>query len=90
MGYESDMPTIAKVHRFDELWISFLLTAEKLALVKQVCQAQNIRLQVIPEMEPFARTLSARDRQGFGDDVPQSAKDSAFAKKPSQKIARAS
>jgi hypothetical protein len=84
------MPTIAKVHRFDELWISFLPTAEKLAQVKQVCQAQNIRLQVIPEMEPFARTLCAMERQGFGDHIPQSAKDSAFAKKPPQKIAKAS
>jgi len=84
------MPTIAEVHRFDELWISFLPTAEKLSQVKQVFQAQNIRLQVIPEMEPFTRTLCVRDRQGFGDHVPQYAKDSAFVKKPPQKIARAS
>lgn len=54
LGHESDIPTIHEVYRFHELWVSFVPESHKRNRLNEICRQKNIRLIIIPELEPFS------------------------------------
>ena len=58
LGYEGDIDTIFRVQPFEELWLTFIPSREKLHRLKRLCANQNIKLHVLPEIEPFSGILN--------------------------------
>ncbi|MGA2402123.1 MAG: sugar transferase [Syntrophobacteraceae bacterium] len=54
LGRESDIPTVHDVHAFCELWVTFLPDSYKRKRLTEVCKQRDIKLVIIPELEPFA------------------------------------
>jgi lipopolysaccharide/colanic/teichoic acid biosynthesis glycosyltransferase len=55
LGRESDIPTVHCVHHIDEIWVTFNLNSQKLNRLLSLCDEHQIRLVVLPELEPFYR-----------------------------------
>ncbi len=55
LGHESDIPTIHDVHQFDELWMTFRPQQTQRKRIEKMCLDRNIKLVVLPELEPFSR-----------------------------------
>ena len=53
-GRESDIPIICKVHPFNELWVTFRPSATKRERLGAICERNNIRLHILPEIQPFS------------------------------------
>jgi len=54
-GRESDIGTIAAVHQISEIWTTFIPDPRKRARLQLACEKANIKLVIIPELEPFSR-----------------------------------
>jgi hypothetical protein len=54
LGYESDIPAIYQIYPFDELWLTFRPSESKLSRIEKLCNFQNIKCFVLPELEPFS------------------------------------
>jgi lipopolysaccharide/colanic/teichoic acid biosynthesis glycosyltransferase len=52
-GYESDISTIHKVHPFENLWVTFSPATDKRLRLEKLCECNNIKLLILPELEPF-------------------------------------
>jgi len=55
LGRESDLPTVHEVHHIDEIWVTFLPDPFKRGCLKALCERNEIKLVVFPELEPFSR-----------------------------------
>jgi lipopolysaccharide/colanic/teichoic acid biosynthesis glycosyltransferase len=79
LGCERDIPTICLMHHVDEIWVVVQLEASKRDRIREVCKRQDIRLVMIPEIEPFSRFADAkialRERNSM---IPQTRARSAY------------
>jgi lipopolysaccharide/colanic/teichoic acid biosynthesis glycosyltransferase len=57
LGRESDISTVYHVHRIDELWLTFLPGEHKRGRLKRICETHDIKMVVLPEVEPFSRLV---------------------------------
>jgi len=57
LGSESDILTILKARPFNEIWITFEPNDPKFSRLQALCHEQNVKLHVLPSMEPFSRVL---------------------------------
>ena len=57
LGYESDIMTILKARPFNELWITFVPSDVKLSRLRMLCLQQNIRLYILPCIEPLSQVF---------------------------------
>ena len=56
-GHESDIQTVFQVYPFDELWLTFQPSNDKLDRLVTFCERKNVRLFVLPQIEPFSNVL---------------------------------
>lgn len=54
-GHESDISTIHKVHPFENLWVTFYPATGKRVRLEKFCECNNIKLLILPELEPSPR-----------------------------------
>lgn len=59
LGCERDIPTICLMHHVEEIWVAVQLEPPKRDRIREACKRQDIRLVVIPEIEPFSRFADA-------------------------------
>jgi lipopolysaccharide/colanic/teichoic acid biosynthesis glycosyltransferase len=59
LGYESDIDTIFRADPFEEIWLTFAPTGQKLERMQRICRERSIKLYILPEIEPFATLLNA-------------------------------
>ena len=52
-GHESDIPTMHKVYPFENLWVTFESATDKRMRLEKFCECNNIKLLILPELEPF-------------------------------------
>lgn len=57
LGRESDIVTVHAVYGFNELWVTFSPNSWKRARLQQICEKCNIRLCIIPDLDPFSRLM---------------------------------
>ncbi|MDM8543774.1 sugar transferase [Desulfococcaceae bacterium HSG9] len=57
LGYESDIPTIHKMFRVNEIWTTFRLHPLKKARLEKQCDKLQIKLISLSDIEPFARII---------------------------------
>jgi hypothetical protein len=48
------------MHHVDEIWVVVQLEVSKRGRIREVCKRQDIRLVMIPEIEPFSRFADAK------------------------------
>jgi lipopolysaccharide/colanic/teichoic acid biosynthesis glycosyltransferase len=69
LGCERDIPTISLMHHVDEIWVAVQLEASKRDRIREACKRQNIRLVMIPDIEPFCRFADAEIALHGGNSV---------------------
>lgn len=55
LGVERDIPTIHQVYEIHEIWVTFIPNPNKKLRLKSLCEKNQCRLVVFPELEPFSR-----------------------------------
>lgn len=55
LGREGDLPTIQSVHHIQEIWLAFVPDHKKRHRLNAFSDGHQIKLVVIPELEPFMR-----------------------------------
>ena len=55
LGSERDLPTILKTHQIEEIWMMFTPDHIKRHRLRTFCQQNDIKLVILPELEPFRR-----------------------------------
>ena len=55
LGRESDIPTVNEVYHIDEIWMTFAPEEMKCNRILSQCKKHNIKLVILPELEPFSR-----------------------------------
>jgi lipopolysaccharide/colanic/teichoic acid biosynthesis glycosyltransferase len=58
LGYESDIITLLRAKPFDELWLTFSPSQEKLLRLRKLCGDNHIEFHALCEIEPFSRILN--------------------------------
>jgi lipopolysaccharide/colanic/teichoic acid biosynthesis glycosyltransferase len=64
LGCERDLDTLHKIYEFEQLWMSFSPSEESLSRLTGWCQLKNVKLVILPDIEPFStlRESSLSDR----------------------------
>ena len=65
LGSERDLPTIRMAHSVDEIWMTFTPDHTKRHRLQTFCRRHDIKLVVIPELEPFHRLVAPAHEGGM-------------------------